>query len=1152
MPRPATSRPPGHIPAQSSLVAESMLQAAFAAWLTAIRHDLQHAETAHIEPHPPHGELLHGQRQPRRDRVFRFSLARHCQTPHVTGKGGTAQQEKKLASAARSQEKQLQGRHGLSDPAAAGQKLTQRTDTPVSGARQSEQHTQKEANRPDHMYGHDDGDEGCDEGVRAERVDGGRRVNGYGHSARQSRSSCSKAGGRIRHGSSPGLQQAHHKSGNQQLQSPEIQSSASQSETSAEDSVTTNDQEYPAASLKDRPQEQAGRVDQERGGHLPRQSPGRDDEALQSRTYGRGSGSKTGESGKIRQQKRGSVQVSAPWADSSLVDSMLEHEDEHMQQSMGRDTFEGPRGMIAERTEEWVQDVSSEASGYASEWAAELAGLTPTSVPTPLATASHPDAWLHQQLRPTERVTSPQPENPVGRRSNDKHKDGKQRTHGNVASGEESKVAAALRRRHKSEQANQQHPHLEARGNLVPHASHGLESFPDSSNLPRHHAHWSLKDHQDIMHGGPSAYGAREYPMDRRAPPTPTPTPVVGGFRTASSYSRASSNMENSPGQRIGRDEAHARGTADYPTPRPAGPAALSTEPLDSTHTPIQPIPATDAAGGYSSLHSLADIGRRLSALRIGRQRTSPLHASPTPLRSSQAGSFPLHSSSPAALRRGIEPGLSFDDLSSKVLPVYDHSHLAGGSRRLAPHSRHRHGPDRNPDETDATAEGVSGMAFQAGHRDEPTGHANVPIYHLGGSYGAEYEQRAQNHAHAPPRSFLKRSTSKSAERAKLETNTPASHLLRSGAARRHSHEHLARPQTDHIREVHASPHRAAPAAAARQQYKEPIQAPISRASPLPQRAHAQAAFSHSQVEERVPEREQPSPLHARPWGWRGSKHAANAAGQDERLSPRAPSSEGCRSRHSSPATSYAGSPAKHAGAVLSHQQLSSRHVNHQASSRSPRHGDLWKVREHGPAQDSHARTTQDARPGAAHDMRDGVHQAERRRHGMPASRLSRASHSTFESEAALLGSRTATLEQKSVRSQSNAILLGVERLVEKPRAAQQDASKPSLTPEHDPHSPGNLAPAERRRGSRKSLAQGGHGSPIPKSLEPGGPSHGSRNPDRLEPGGPSHSSRGHMAHHDDLRQESHHGSTPEFGAGLGSSLHSGYAPWPLDTACAV
>ncbi|KAK9865704.1 hypothetical protein WJX84_011775 [Apatococcus fuscideae] len=62
---------------------------------------------------------------------------------------------------------------------------------------------------------------------------------------------------------------------------------------------------------------------------------------------------------------------------------------------------EDSQALAAERTSEWVQDVSSEASGYATDWAEEFAGLTPTSVQTPhAATAGQASGHMHSKLQP--------------------------------------------------------------------------------------------------------------------------------------------------------------------------------------------------------------------------------------------------------------------------------------------------------------------------------------------------------------------------------------------------------------------------------------------------------------------------------------------------------------------------------------------------------------------------------------------------------------------------------------------------------------------------------------------------------------------------------------------------------------------------------
>ena len=271
------------------------------------------------------------------------------------------------------------------------------------------------------------------------------------------------------------------------------------------------------------------------------------------------------------------------------------------------------------------------------------------------------------------------------------------------------------------------------------------------------------------------------------------------------------------------------------------------------------PIPAADPAGAYSSLHSLADIGRRLSALRIGRQRhtPSPLH-----------GASSSHVSSPAALREdadGLQGGLS----------LYHDPQSSKDSRRLAPRNPHRHVADN----THAAAEKTSGLPLREGSFRSARLHEGPILSSRGVVHEDETEGRRMD-GQAPARSFLKRSISRSAEKAKLEARGSAAHTLHSETIRRHSHEHLSRRQlhAEHELETQAGSNHsrwAATAAADSPAYRDP-----TLRAPAAQEAPAQGSPNHLHTRPKNGANElRTSPLHARPWGWRGSRHAEPSFG---------------------------------------------------------------------------------------------------------------------------------------------------------------------------------------------------------------------------------------------------------------------------------
>lgn len=570
-------------------------------------------------------------------------------------------------------------------------------------------------------------------------------------------------------------------------------------------------------------------------------------------------------------------------------------------------TAEDSQAVAAERTSEWVQDVSSEASGYASEWAEEFAGLTPTSMQTPhaagQATSHH---HLGHQSQHISRARSP-------RRAPALEPRRERQREADLARLKAPKEAGKSVLRHKDDA--------------------GLAATQKVSPNPHHGRH-----------------GKRNPALDTAA-----------HLASAGLTHEAEVHTEISQSQPL-HDE---------------GPAGFST--------PMQPIPATDPAGAYSSLHSLADIGRRLSALRIGRQRVP------------RDDSFPLHSSSPA--------GVPQDPLHPQ-----QRSHPSAAGFTLAGRGTMQdtgHAPNAFTDDTSLGGDPSSSLRgkpdrFGQLHRGEPMasddrapGHeASSPILAprrtaapneglSRGRQGAPLVVPDATGIGPPYRKLLRRSDGSKGATSKLEVHAQSSP----------SHAPLPEaPQMLHALSAHA-------------------QQETANSSNLGSLSHASPSRRHKQQSQAG------SPLHLKPWGWQGSKHADRrdrTRQESASPSPRAMSSEASRSPFASPASSVTGSPARQAlkpGRPHS-QRRSSRAAGYDVDVQAGRHspaGGAPSGRK--PESVCHAEPDDDHgamdpwgrhksgqafhRPGHAKSRRDPTPKR-------PPTRLSRMSHSTFESEAVL------------------------------------------------------------------------------------------------------------------------------------------------------
>ena len=735
-------------------------------------------------------------------------------------------------------------------------------------------------------------------------------------------------------------------------------------------------------------------------------------------------------------------------------DSMARHMDGPPKQAIrGGEDGDSTTCMAAERTEEWVQEVSSEASGYASEWAAELAGLTPTSVQTPHAGNAHPDAWgeprtmLRRTGKPKQALHEP---------SSKDHPD-QAASKLNISDDR----TGAAEPKHEQQRLKRVHPRTDASENPGPHIVWDRTSDPSSQALPGNHLHKPLIHEHSARH-----------------------------------------------------DEALRVGTSGRPTHTPARPTtavdpAGQLSGLDSAHTPPQPIPAVDAAGAYSSLHSLADIGRRLSALRIGRQR-----ATPSPLHES---SSTLHSSSPAGLRMGVE-------FSTDPSSAYRDPSLAAGSRKMSP------GPF-NGMQMHAEARQSPRLASQNG-RDRLARQAEAPAPSMGGVEEKLVTGKWDIHDHFPTRSFFTRSTSRSAERGKLATRSPAVAALHVKLVKGHSHDHVScELETETVnRDMHlehaessksfSTAHVRPEAHPRRLSRKSALHSPeagsqedhnshgqqISMAHPTATSAavasaHWQEDVARATMLPHAPANTSPalldvrsklesgranglhlSSLHPHPWGWRGSKHADPSALNASSPSPRALSSEGGRSQFTSPASSVAGSPAKLSVTAQQRQRrLRQRNADeslalddHPSAAELDRGGMPSPVHEQRPQ----SQAKDPPRVGNAEDTAPLRHHREKRRDRVAASRLSRMSQSTFESEAALLAGRSGASGHENARQhawqpEATSILEG--RSGDSPRAFHRQATGSDSRTRHEAFTSedaahiGNHVHSERLRSQKLS-----------------------------------------------------------------------------------
>ncbi|KAK9821857.1 hypothetical protein WJX74_006036 [Apatococcus lobatus] len=610
---------------------------------------------------------------------------------------------------------------------------------------------------------------------------------------------------------------------------------------------------------------------------------------------------------------------------------------------------EDSQALAAERTSEWVQDVSSEASGYATDWAEEFAGLTPTSVQTPhAATAGQASGHMHSKLQPQHHSAAK----------------AHQQTPGHLPHGGKH---GELRRQRADGQSDQNHTSKSRRVGAAGSAAHqaATPSRPaDPGDAALEPGRMQCKDPESAA--GNLKTGTHRLPDDASR---------------KVSFPAGCTPCQDRPAADLGScpdSSAMSWGPAELSTP---------TQPISQVNsagfsTPAQPIPAADPAGAYSSLHSLADIGRRLSALRIGRERVT------------RDGSSPLHSSSPAGMpetfgrsQQTMPSGTKLNTASRTCTVDTDHAR-GTCDHDLTRSARLWHGrpqlespPGKLTQDSRARIYGRSGKS---------TGDVAGPnLTRQGTTADKDQPSRDAQHSHRPAlggagigppyRKLLRKPSSRGEGRARPDFNASSSP----------GHKPLKDPKELSSASLGTSRHRTAASPAA-----------DTCMDGSPSRQSKQVSGVRS-------------PLHPQPWSWRGSRHAheaSDAGRQSSSPSPRAASSEPSRSPFASLASSLTGSPARlkswHA------RQGSSKLLGHAAAPVGPfSPSNVEAKRRHQADTASRAGTSGDHgahRRGNQDISGETLHRLNSAKSAKPASqrllptRLSRMSQSTFESEQVL------------------------------------------------------------------------------------------------------------------------------------------------------